>query len=68
MKQYKEITPENLEEMKLKLEEIRLEKFKNHKHQFWIDRNPNTCLICGKTEMELNHEYWRERITKGLNN
>jgi len=64
MKQYKEITPENLEEIKLKLEEIRLKEFKNHEHQFWKNRNPNTCLICGKTEMELLYKQWIENLFK----
>ena len=24
-----------------------------HQHQFWKDRNPDTCFTCGKTEKEL---------------
>lgn len=26
------------------------------KHQFWVDRNPDTCFNCGKTEWELFKE------------
>lgn len=28
---------------------------KEHKHQFWRDRNPAECMTCGKTEIELWH-------------
>jgi hypothetical protein len=34
------------------------------KHLFWRDRNPPQCINCGKTEQELDKEYFDSRISE----
>ena len=39
---------------------------KKCEHQFWKDRNPATCLNCGKTEQELIKEQSRKEFKEEL--
>jgi len=63
---YKDCIEEDDSILSIILEALPEEETDNCKHTFWKDRIPDTCFNCGKTEAEIQENFYFQKFLKQI--